>query len=81
MNEILKRKDDVNVFMYRITLQASLNAMEISIGGFNRCSNAMYSLEINGNGDPIEFQQFSKYLAKPCFQLYTSLGILLDELL
>ena len=39
MNEILKRKDDVNVFMYRITLQASLNAMEISIGGFNRCSN------------------------------------------
>ena len=41
----------------------------------------MYGLEINGNGDPIEFQQFSKYLAKPCFQLYTSLGILLDELL
>ena len=39
MNEILKRKDDENVFMYRIIFQASLNAMEISIGGFNRCLN------------------------------------------
>lgn len=50
----------------------------------------MYGLEINayrnGNGDPIvvesqQLKSFSKYLAEPCFQLYTSLGLLLDELL